>query len=216
MAADRPLLLIVTGPPASGKTTIATQLAHRLGLPALYKDEIKETLGDVVPGAGLEWSQTLGRAAYRLMFQIGMTLIDAGVSCLLEANFHPEMSLPGFTPLAARANVVQVVCTADPALLTRRYLERHGAGVRHPVHLDADPARRDQLVAAFRRDHRLDLDGLVLRCDTSADTRLDVDPLAVQIREWLESRGVSDSGGIEPAPAVLDDEEQADRDENQE
>ncbi len=41
-----PLLLVVTGMPSSGKTTVAEDLARRLRLPLIAKDEIKESLYD--------------------------------------------------------------------------------------------------------------------------------------------------------------------------
>lgn len=187
MAVGRPLLVLVTGPPASGKTTIAAQVARQLGIPAFHKDDFKERLADEIAGSGLEWSQSLGRAAYELIFHIGQVLIEAGDSCLLEANFHPVLSLPGLMPLAGRSDVAQIVCAGHPETLMDRYFSRHGTGVRHPVHLDVDPARRDRLAASFRRDHRLDLDGLTIDCDTTADEPVDANDLVEQIREWIES-----------------------------
>jgi molybdopterin-guanine dinucleotide biosynthesis protein len=41
-------LVLVTGPPASGKTTLARPLASYLGLPLLGKDTIKEALFDAL------------------------------------------------------------------------------------------------------------------------------------------------------------------------
>lgn len=38
---DYPLLILVSGAPASGKTTLALRLAQELHLPALCKDAIK-------------------------------------------------------------------------------------------------------------------------------------------------------------------------------
>jgi adenylate kinase family enzyme len=48
----KPLLLIVTGPPGVGKTTVAEALAPRLGLPLLAKDDLKETLHDASEAKG--------------------------------------------------------------------------------------------------------------------------------------------------------------------
>ncbi|MEO7074366.1 MAG: AAA family ATPase [Ktedonobacterales bacterium] len=44
----RPLVVIVSGPPASGKTTLARTVAQEVRLPFFYKDGLKETLFDAL------------------------------------------------------------------------------------------------------------------------------------------------------------------------
>jgi predicted ATPase len=57
-------LVLVTGPPGSGKTTLAVPLARRLELPLIAKDTIKEALfdalgtGPVRVGDVANWVQT--------------------------------------------------------------------------------------------------------------------------------------------------------------
>ncbi len=187
MEADRPLLVIVTGPPASGKTTIATEVARQLAIPAFHKDLLKEQLSDAISGSGIEWSRKLGSASFDLLFHIGQALIASGQSCLIEANFHPELGLPGLEPIAEHSKVVQIVCTGRAETLMKRYLERHSAGLRHPVHLDIDPDRGAELDASFRRDHRMRLPGMTIIVDTTEERLVDTQLLVEQIRAWVNS-----------------------------
>ena len=43
---EAPLVVVVTGPPAAGKTTVAREIARSLRLPLVAKDTIKEALFD--------------------------------------------------------------------------------------------------------------------------------------------------------------------------
>lgn len=45
----RAVFVVVSGPPASGKSTLAPVLATELGLPLLAKDTIKDALMSILP-----------------------------------------------------------------------------------------------------------------------------------------------------------------------
>jgi predicted kinase len=127
----QPLLVIVSGPPAAGKTTIAVPLARRLGLPLLAKDTLKETLHDVLGGEARAWSQRLGIATFELMFRVLDELLGNGCSVVAEGNFsHAE----SFRALP-RSRVVEIHVTAPPEVLRARYATR---APRHAVHYDLE------------------------------------------------------------------------------
>ncbi len=116
-----PLVVVVTGPPAAGKTTIARELAARLRLPLIAKDTIKEALFDALGTGDLAWSQRLGDATYLAMLAVAEESVAAGADLVLEANFIRG----GESRLAALpARFVQVHCSAPLELLVERYASR--------------------------------------------------------------------------------------------
>lgn len=129
-------LIVVSGVPAGGKTTLATRLGDDLGMPVLSKDTFKEALFDSLGTGDLAWSRRLGAAAYALLYRTAAQLLAAGAGVLLEANFSRGVALVDLLRLgeAARPALVQVECAR--ATVAARYAARAVRGGRHPGHLD--------------------------------------------------------------------------------
>ena len=133
-----PTLIIITGAPATGKTTLGRQLATDLKLPFVYKDGIKETLYNTMGMQDIEWSQRLGRASYALLEHFAGTLLQAGQSFIFESNFHKELALPMFVRLKEQWDYrpFQIWCQTEPTVLLERFKARTAVGTRHPGHHD--------------------------------------------------------------------------------
>jgi predicted kinase len=89
----RPLIVIITGPPGTGKTWLSGRLAHDLGLPGLRRDDVKELLFDTLGIHDRAWSRQLGGASYELLFHMLALLLKTGHACLVESNFSGELAI---------------------------------------------------------------------------------------------------------------------------
>jgi predicted kinase len=166
------LLIIISGPPGAGKTTLARWLSQELHLPLIYRDGLKETLFDSLGWSDREWSRRLGRASYDLLHYVLETHIGFGHSCIVESNFDATFANARFQELRQKYifEPFQIHCVADPDVLVRRCNERVLSGRRHPGHVDqliettiiADISKEDIIA-----NGRLDIGGTYVALDTS-------------------------------------------------
>lgn len=161
-------VVIITGHPATGKTTLAMQLAADLQWPLLYKDRIKEQLYEVLGGGDREWHNQLGRASFDLLYGQSAVLLKASLPHVVEANFSPRYADQPWRSLQATYpfRAVQILCHADVKVIKQRYLQRIEDGLRHPAHFDA---RESDVVWNKLREPAgwLDLSGERLFLDTT-------------------------------------------------
>lgn len=178
MSVQAPLLVVVTGMPASGKSTVAELLADRLSLPLVAKDEIKELLYETVGTGDVAFSGRLGGAAYALVFSTAASILRAGRPVIVEANFFCGSAEHGLAALP-RHRAVQIHCAAPLDMLVERYRGR----ARHPGHNDG--VKVDELAArlASGAHDPLDLDGELIQLDTSSP--LDGDALVSRVGALL-------------------------------
>lgn len=122
--------VVVSGPPASGKSTLAPVLAQRLALPLLAKDTVKDALMSTLGADDVEESRRLGQASVVVLYALAR---ESPVGAVIESVFFRTVAqaelrrLPGV--------VVEVYCRCDRELAERRYQRR--AGSRHAGHFDA-------------------------------------------------------------------------------
>ncbi len=165
----QPLLILVSGPPCSGKTTLARWLAQELALPLIAKDDIKESLFDHLGWSDRAWSKQLGRAAYPLIYYFVKTQLAVGRSLIVESNFDSAAATPAFLDLQRTCpfEPFQIQCYADGQVLYQRFKTRSESGARHPGHVDHlsyDEVRETLLKGKYPK---LDIGGTLVEIDTT-------------------------------------------------
>ena len=89
------IVVVVTGLPASGKTTLSRRLSEALRLPLLSKDLVKESLFDVLGVNDRAWSLQLGAATMEVLWSLlrecpGGAVLDLWLDPGVTSAWHSE------------------------------------------------------------------------------------------------------------------------------
>ena len=175
-------VILITGLPGTGKTTLARVVAARYHLPLLAKDLIKEPLLDGLSAVDATQSRHLSTLSFNIQFAIASELYAAGTSMLLEGNFRPGEHEDALRQACPAADFCQVLCRVAESERLARLARRQSDPVRHAGH-------RDHMLAtappAMRGDTFLDLSGKRLVQEDVDDRNV-----LVALDDWWNSRTV--------------------------
>jgi predicted kinase len=183
-------VVVISGAPASGKTTVAGRVAADVALPLIARDEIKELLLDLLGAGDVAWSRRVGGVSYELLYLAVERELRAGRSFIVESNFSIDSGRARLLALRKRYGYqpLEIHCTASREILIGRYAAR--ASTRHPGHHDFDRVGEVEAAVDGGRHEQLRLGGDVMVLDTTDFAAVDLDAVVTRVRDHLadESR----------------------------
>jgi predicted kinase len=199
----QPALLIVTGHPATGKTTLARKLAAALALPLVSKDMLKESLFDSLGWSDRDWSMRVGVAAIALLYRVAEATLAAGMPLVVESNFRPDFDTPRMLELRGRCpfRPVQLRCIASGEVMAERYVQRVVRGERHPGHCETLAETKVAALRALGQIEPLGLGGPLLTVDTTDLAALDM----ASVLRWVRARAAAPGPAPRPPKGASDE-----------
>ncbi len=147
----RTRLILVGGGPGTGKTSIATRLAERMGWPVLSSDEIRKDLARVEPGdhpvaapdEGI-YAPPLTEATYSELLRQTEHLVTTGHSVVVDASWTSDTHRARARDIATRhrTELLEFECVVDASIARERVTRRLADGWDSS---DATPAIVDHL-----------------------------------------------------------------------
>ena len=138
------MIIIVHGPPASGKSTLAEKLSAQLDLPHISRDKITEWLMEAGKIDSDGFFKFIGNAGYELMFNVAEELSKGRGDFIVEGSLNPEGSRKRFEAILGNraSEVLEVFLSAPNEVLVERYHSRTLGSDRHLAHNDTEKVKR--------------------------------------------------------------------------
>lgn len=169
--------IVVTGLPASGKSTVGAAVAAALGLPLFDKDDILEALFESLGMGDSQWRMRLSRAADEVLRRQALQSRGAVLTSWwrhplsqVQSGTSPDWlgSLPG--------ELIELHCRCKPETAAERFFARE----RHAGHFDGSKSHHEVL-AEFERFAAHGPLGIGRAIEIDTELRLDLGALLRQL-----------------------------------
>ena len=120
---NNPKLIIISGFPGTGKTTLARKISSQYDLPLVCVDALKEMMFDRIgKWEDFEIFDSVSKAAYDLAYHSIGLILSAGKSCIFEAFLRSEMAEQRIAKLKKEyeCQILQLQMKADPYIMIER------------------------------------------------------------------------------------------------
>ena len=124
-----PLIVLISGPPGAGKSTLAVALSARLELPLLSIDQVKSGVAFTMTGGtaderAIRIGGPAGQTAFLATYELVDVCLKHGVSLIVEKAWQrgrAEAELRHFLPIS---RAVQIHVTASQPVAVQRFMDR--------------------------------------------------------------------------------------------
>lgn len=193
-------IIILTGIPASGKTTFSKYLSKELGIPVISKDYIKEILYDDLGFQSRAEKVKLGVASMNIMYGLAEESMKIGALVILENNFE-NSSKPKLIEIIKKYNyqVINIRFEGDITVIFDRFVKRDRSDERHIGHVTnlcyppVEPFIRTtaltledfQNMIESRGIRDFDIGGDLIHVDTTDLNKIDYDDIINEVKKKL-------------------------------
>lgn len=194
-------VIILTGMPATGKTTLCKALAEWFGYPVVEKDAIKEELFDTLGFTCYAEKRALDHAANAVVIHVAERILQAGGSLIVDNNFD-DISAKGFSQMLAKyaPSCACVFLYGQLEVLHERYTARDNSHARHLGHVLQEhypPREGDSLYYTMTENEfyekfmkrgmdSVTFPGQCLRIDTTDFSKVDHGQIIRHVQEMLK------------------------------
>lgn len=174
-------LVIIDGPTATGKTTLARKLAKDLNIATFLKDDYKEREFDRLgkkPNAK-QMSQ-IEKMSWQEVFSAVAAAVKNNRSLIIEGNFYKSHGKEIKKVLNADTIVVEIFCHASGFVIFKRFVDRNRRGEKHEGHRDHllyPLIMFEAFFLGFKHYRSLELSANILKVNTTDFANIDYETI---------------------------------------